>query len=119
MIIIMNKVVPFGGYKAMMVWPFLFVKRKLTMKELRREMIYSKQQIEMLIVFFYLWYLFEWLYRSVVAAFKLPPTEKKHCFHVGYRNISFEREAYFFENDADYLNRRKHYAWTWWLKTRY
>jgi hypothetical protein len=57
------------------------------------ESIHWKQQTEMLIIFFYLWYLIEW----TVKGFK-------------YYNISFEREA--FRNDTWlYLSSRKHFAW--------
>jgi len=30
--------------------------------------------------------------------------------YTAYRNISFEREAYVFENDLDYLSRRRFFA---------
>lgn len=53
---------------------------------------------EMLYIFFYLWYLIEWLIR---------------LFGKGnaYRKISFEKEAYNNENDETYLTKRKHYNW--------
>lgn len=53
---------------------------------------------EMLYVFFYLWYVIEWLIR---------------LFGKGnaYRNISFEQEAYSNDDNMKYLDIRKHYAW--------
>ncbi len=53
---------------------------------------------EMLYVFFYLWYLIEWLIR---------------LFGKGnaYRNISFEKEAYLHDHNRNYLNERKPYDW--------
>jgi len=46
----------------------------------------------MLIVFFFLWYLIEAIAK-------------------GYRNISFEKEAYANEKDLNYLKNRRAYAW--------
>ncbi len=64
------------------------------------ESIHIKQQIEMLVIPFYIWYLIEWcvkawLYRS---------------WDVGYENISFEREAYENEENLLYLKNRKFYS---------
>lgn len=53
---------------------------------------------EMLYLFFYLWYAIEWLIRLC---------GRKNA----YRNISFEKEAYFNEHNTKYLENRKHYAW--------
>lgn len=54
---------------------------------------------------FFWWYGIEWVIRSI----------QYMNWHEGYRNISFEREAYFFEGDEGYLKRRKHFAWFCWL----
>ena len=56
---------------------------------------------ELLYIGFYIAYLFEWLFKVL---FKYPFS------HKAYRDISFEREAYRYEEDLGYLNRRKHYA---------
>lgn len=58
------------------------------------ESIHWKQQIEMLVIFFYLWYVIEW----TLKGFK-------------YYNISFEREAYSNDNNKRYLITRNYYAW--------
>jgi len=52
----------------------------------------------MLFVFFYLWYLIEWLIRLF-------------CKGNAYRNIAFEKEAYQNDHDKNYLNSRKPYSW--------
>ena len=52
---------------------------------------------EMLYVFFYLWYLIEWLIRLCMKG-------------NAYRNISFEREAYANDKDMEYLRNRKLYS---------
>ncbi len=65
------------------------------------EKIHWQQQLEMLIIFFYLWYLIEWLFKAL-----LPPYNNS-----AYSALSFEREANEYENDLAYLEKRKHFAW--------
>ena len=106
--IIYNTLIPFPGYKAMAIWPFVFVRSKyedggMADKDIRHESIHLKQQGEMLVIPFIIWYLAEWFVR---------------LFKKGnaYRNISFEREAYANEGDETYLQHRKHYAWIHYLR---
>jgi hypothetical protein len=66
---------------------------------INHESIHWKQQMEMLILFFYAWYLLEWFIKLFFYGKK------------SYYEISFEQEAYANENDLNYLNKRKHYAW--------
>ena len=80
---------PFGIY---IKESYLYRKRTIN-----HESIHWQQQLEMLIIFFYLWYVIEWLIR-------LPRGN-------AYRNLSFEREAYGNENNYDYLEMRRPYAW--------
>lgn len=100
MLIIRNKVIPFKGFKAINLFGILFVREnaKLDAKTINHEEIHTAQMKEMLYIFFYLWYLIEWLIR---------------LFGKGnaYRKISFEKEAYNNENDETYLTKRKHYHW--------
>jgi hypothetical protein len=70
---------------------------------INHERIHWSQQMEMFIVFFYLWYLTEWF-------IKLFKYGKK-----SYKNLSFEREARFGDDDPDYLVTRKPYAWLLYL----
>lgn len=102
---IVSNIIPFEGFKAMALWPLLFVRKdsadRFTEADERHERIHGEQQKEMLIVFFYLWYVIEWLIR---------------CIQYGngktaYKNISFEREAYANETDIVYLDIRRHFAW--------
>jgi hypothetical protein len=67
---------------------------------LNHEKIHWRQQLEMLILPFYLWYLVEFLIRRIF-----------HTRTVAYRNISFEREAYARQGDLTYLKRRALYSW--------
>lgn len=98
-----NDIIPFEGYKAMTVWPVLFVRRdaEMTDADLRHEEIHGMQQKEMLIVPFFLWYAVEYVIRLIIY----------RNAHKAYRKISFECEAYLNEYDSDYLETRKHYAW--------
>lgn len=103
MITIKNNIIPFKGYLAMCIFPFIFVRkdaRALKTTDINHETIHGKQQIEMLWVLFFLWYIIEWLirliqYRNAITA---------------YKNISFEREAYYHQAEAGYLEIRKPYS---------
>ena len=74
-------------------------------RTIRHERIHWKQQMEMLIIPFYLWYLIEWVIRLFMKG-------------NAYRNISFEREAY--KNDwiPNYLDKRKSYSWIKYLNKK-
>ena len=98
--VIYNRLIPFKGYKCINICSILFVRRGRFMSErdYSHEAIHTAQMKEMLYVFFYLWYLVEWIIR---------------LFKKGnaYRNISFEKEAYDNDEDLAYLDTRKPYAW--------
>ena len=100
--IIYNSIVPFKGFIAMNLFSVLFVrneyKGKLSDKTINHEKIHTEQQKELLFVFFYILYLIEWFIKLF-----LPGN--------AYRNISFEQEAYDYENDMNYLKTRKRYTW--------
>ena len=92
--IIRNNIIPFPGHKAINLFGILFVRGNARIDDitLNHEKIHTAQIKEMLYVFFYIWYVIEWLMR-------LPKGN-------AYKNISFEREAYANEGDASYLNGR-------------
>ena len=96
--IIRNNIIPFSGYKAMNLFGVLFVRGNARIDDstLNHEKIHTAQMKEMLYVFFYVWYVIEWLIR-------LPKGN-------AYRNISFEREAYAHDKNPNYLKTRKRYA---------
>lgn len=112
MIIVYNNLIPPKGFKALTLWPFIFIRRKsnsrFTERKERHERIHGEQQKEMLIVFMLLWYAVEWIVRLVQYRDRLE----------AYYNISFEREAYANQYDPDYLSKRKRYAWTHYLKEK-
>lgn len=98
--IIYNNLIPFKGFTAINLFGILFVRKGVKVSEemINHEAIHTVQMKEMLYVFFYVWYVIEW----IVRLFKNGDA---------YRNISFEREAYANENNRDYLTNRKMYNW--------
>lgn len=107
--IIYNNLIPFKGFISITLFPFIFARKEyepLGMRTIIHENIHLKQQKEMLIVFFYLWYGIEWIVRLI----------QYKDSHEAYRNISFEREAYNNEYDDEYLGVRKPYEWIHYLR---
>lgn len=100
--IIRNKYIPFSGYKAINLFGVLFVKNNAKIDEvtLNHEAIHSEQLKELLYVFFYIWYVIEWLIRLI----------RYRDTSLAYRNISFEREAYIHEKDLKYVGARKRFS---------
>lgn len=100
---IVNNIIPFKGFKALTMWPLLFVREGARFNEVdeRHEDIHGEQQKEMLLVLFPLWYALEYLVRLCIY--------RSH--KEAYRNISLEQEAYQYQADIYYLSRRKRYAW--------
>ena len=95
-----NKIIPFNGFKAINIFGVLFVRERanIDVKTINHEEIHTAQMKEMLYIFFYLWYIVEWIVR---------------LFYKGnaYKNISLEKEAYSNESDMFYLSNRKKYSW--------
>ena len=99
--VIYNRLIPFKGYKAINLFGVLFVREGCSMsaEDFNHESIHTAQMKEMLYVFFYIFYVLEWLYRLL----RLKNSRK------AYRSLSFEREAYANQSDMDYLNDRPMY----------
>ncbi|HUH28349.1 hypothetical protein [Gelidibacter sp.] len=98
MILVSKYIVP-NGFTGIALFPFVFVKYaylKLNQVFVNHERIHLKQQVELLILPFFIWYGLEFLVRYVY--FK--------NWHKAYHNISFEREAYGNETDLEYLKKR-------------
>lgn len=91
MIIFKNKLIPFSGYSSMTIWPFIFTKVDMEEIELNHEKIHGRQQLECLIILFYIIYLIEAILK-------------------GYYHISFEKEAYANQDNPHYLKTRKWYS---------
>jgi hypothetical protein len=101
------KILSFGFARGMCLYPFVLIGKETEITEqlLTHEKIHLKQQLETFVVPFYLWYFLEFIFRVF----------QYRNFEKAYRNISFEREAYHFESQGEYLNIRKKYAWTGFL----
>lgn len=75
---------------------------------LNHERIHVRQQLELLILPFFIIYIVEW----IVLLFKYKDK------NLAYRNISFEKEAYQMANNLNYLKKRKPYVWlNYWRKS--
>ena len=100
MIVVKNNIIPVKPYNAMALWPFIFVRKgtKVTEKLLIHEHIHGRQQLEMLIIPFLLWYVVEFVVRTLLGKGN------------AYRNICFEREAYQNENNMEYIEHRHRWA---------
>jgi cell division protein FtsB len=99
------------GYRGMAVFPFVLMKYdldKANMIFVNHEKIHLKQQKEMLILPFFIWYFLEYLFRLIQYKNK----------DLAYRNISFEREAYAKETDLDYLKNRSFFQFLNYIKLK-
>lgn len=99
--IVLNVLPAKGSIKGIAIFPFILVKKgsKTDPILLNHERIHLRQQKEMLIFPFYVVYLMEWIVKSI--------RYRKDA----YREISFEREAYFNEQDLSYPTKRKFWGW--------
>ena len=84
---------------AMALFPFLLFQHshlKYNRVLLNHERIHLRQQLELLILPFYIWYLLEYIVRFI----------RYRNHRLAYLNISFERDAYQNEKDLHYLKQR-------------
>lgn len=89
-----------GHFVGLTLWPFVFLKDGSLRDDpilLNHERIHLRQQWELGIVLFYLWYLVEWLTKWI----------RYGDPRLAYYHISFEREAYRNESNLEYLSTRK------------
>lgn len=100
--IIRNNIIPWPGYKAINILGILFVRKnaKIDQRTINHESIHTRQMRELAYIGFYLIYVLEWLYRLI----------QLHDTHKAYKAISFEVEAYNYQDEDDYLEFRKPYA---------
>jgi hypothetical protein len=99
MILILFKYLTPRGFRGLTFFPFVFIKNKEDVLDkvfVNHEKIHLRQQIELLVIPFYVWYGIEFLIRWIITKDK----------NVAYRNISFEKEAYTNEKDLNYIESR-------------
>ncbi len=107
MIIIQNKIlvkiITFNFARAITLFPFIILRDKNLKNDkiiLNHEKIHIRQQLELLIIPFYLLYFLEFIFKYF----------KYKSRYIAYRNISFEKEAYENETNQMYLKSRKWYG---------
>lgn len=88
----------------MTIFPFIIFKKRVYKQDavlINHERIHIKQQLELLIFPFYLFYGTNYLINRL----------KKQDHYTAYRNIMFEKEAFTNEANFAYLKNRKLFAW--------
>ncbi|WP_161971733.1 hypothetical protein [Flavobacterium silvisoli] len=98
MLIVSKYLLP-EGYKAFAVFPFVFLKNETAKQDkvlLNHERIHLRQQSELLVLPFLIWYFIAFLVHYC----------RLRNWNAAYREISFEKEAYEKENDFEYLKSR-------------
>jgi len=97
-------ILPKLSANAMAIFPIILLRNKQQKQDkilINHEKIHLQQQLELLIFPFYFLYLLNYLINLVKY--------KNH--YLAYFNIVFEREAYQYEKELDYLPKRKPYNW--------
>lgn len=80
---------------------WVWCRGELSEETKRHETIHFQQQLEMLFVFFFAFYIFFWMLGLVVYR----DAEK------AYKELPFEREARCHESSEKYLSERKRFSW--------
>jgi hypothetical protein len=89
----------------MTIWPFVLLRKSNpSARLLNHERIHLRQQLELGVLPFYLWYLIEYVYWYI----------RLGDHYTAYRAIRFEREAFDNDDNLTYLNKRPLWAF---LKT--
>lgn len=84
------------------LFPFIFVRGNVSKRTLNHEKIHIQQQLELLVIPFYLIYLWDYLVGLV----------KYRDKDLAYENIRFEKEAYNNSMNFNYLKTRKRYKYS-------
>jgi len=103
MLLVVNKYLLRKKFVGITLWPFIVMKNKGLKNDavfINHERIHLRQQLELLVLPFFLWYGIEFCVRCI---------QYKNAY-TAYRNISFEREAYKNEENLDYLKRKKFWS---------
>ena len=96
-----------GGFDGVSLCPFGIYINDKNIYVLNHEKIHWRQQLEMLIVPFYIWYFIELIIRRI-----------NHNKFDAYVLLGFEKEAYQNQYNLNYLRKRKPYAWVKYLKIK-
>lgn len=86
--------------RGMALFPFILLRERSLARDaviMNHELIHHRQQVELLIIPFYFFYLLHY----IINRFRFPD------HHSAYRHIIFEKEAYANESNLNYLEQRK------------
>ena len=99
---IVNRFIPFKGFKAINLFGVVFVREGMKMKpyDYNHGAIHSAQMKELFYIPFYLFYVSEFLYHLI----------RKRKWKDAYRAISFEKEAFANQSNYRYLDTRSNFA---------
>ncbi|WP_424493211.1 hypothetical protein [Salinimicrobium sp. GXAS 041] len=103
MFVVVNKYILARRFDGVTLWPIIFIRRRELKGKpvfMNHERIHLRQQMELLLVFFFIWYLLEYLIRLI---------QYRDSFKA-YSAISFEREAYSNERNLQYLEKRRFWS---------
>ena len=103
MVVIVSRYLIPKGFHGITLFPFIIVSAphlKLNEIIINHEKIHIRQQLELLILPFFIWYGIEFLIKCIVYKNRSE----------AYLNISFEREAYENEKDLNYLKQRSFWS---------
>lgn len=109
MILIVSKYLIPKGFNGFVIFPFVFIKYEKNKNDLiliNHEKIHLRQQLELLIIPFFIWYGIEFLVGLI----------QYRNWKIAYKNISFEREAYQNEKNLNYLRQRPFYKFLSFLR---
>ena len=108
--IVHSRWIPFRGFSAINLFGVIFVRKDLPEEYLsdplwldtivRHERIHTRQMVELLVIPFYLLY--------IAASLREGPVFRDT--ESAYRSISFEQEAYAHQDDPEYIQQRRLYA---------
>ena len=99
MFVIVSRYLIPKGFRGITLFPFVIVSEshlKQNLVMLNHERIHIRQQLELLILPFFIWYGIEFLIKWIIYKDR----------NIAYKNISFERESYANEKDLNYLKQR-------------
>ena len=103
MILIVSKYLIPKDYRGLTLFPFVVLKHGSDKEDillLNHEKIHLRQQLELLVLPFFVWYVLEFLIKYL----------KFRNRNTAYHAISFEREAYQNEKNPHYLSQRKPFS---------
>ncbi|HLA55895.1 MAG TPA: hypothetical protein VK623_07325 [Flavobacterium sp.] len=108
MFVIVSRYLIPKGYGGITIFPFVILRTKEHKADaayVNHEKIHVRQQLELLVLPFFIWYFFEYLVRLIQYKNR----------KIAYENISFEREAYANEKNIGYLKSRRIWSFLKWI----